>query len=234
MVDAPIVAVRGEAVQEVAPEIARFSVTVAARDSDRATVLTRLGRRTDAVRAVLDSYGPAVELRETGTVAVQPEWKRSGERVSAYHASLSTTVTVVDFAALGDLMLRLADEEQTSVYGPWWALRPASDRYRAARRAAIDDAVARAREYAEAVGARLVRLLEVTDVGMSTPQPVTMAFAASGLGRGAGDGPPDLQLEPQRQTITAALEMRFTITEPAVLAGVGGAGSDAAGPAAAT
>ena len=214
MAETPIVAVRGETLLEVAPEIARFTVTVAARDKDRQTTLTRLAQRVDAIRAVLDSHGPAIERRETGAVQVRPELKRSGERVAAYVASLATTVTVTDFAVLGDLMLRLADEDQTSVYGPWWALRPNSPVHRQARRAAVDDAVTRAREYADAVGSELGALLELADSGMSSSPPVPMAYGGGMQTMRAAAGTPELDLEPQQQTVQASVEMRFTMTEP--------------------
>ena len=65
---------------------------------------------------------------------VGPQLKRSGERVVAYTGTTSTTVTVSDFTVLGELMMRLADQEQTSVAGPWWQLRPGSPTYRKAQR----------------------------------------------------------------------------------------------------
>src|SRR5512139_1521285 len=108
MADAPVVAVRGEAYREVAPELARFTVTATARDKDRESALTRLAERAAAVRVLLDSAEPAIDRRETGELRVWPETRRSGERVVAYHGSVSTTVTVTDFTALGELMLRLA------------------------------------------------------------------------------------------------------------------------------
>ena len=217
MADVPVVAVRGEAVLEVPPEIARFTVTVAARDSDRPTALSRLTRRVDAVREVLDEYAEAIERRETGQIQVRPELKRTGERVSAYSANLTTTVTVTDFATLGELMLRLADEEQSSVYGPSWALRPDSPVHRRARHAAVDDALVRAREYAEAVGARLDRLLLLSDSGMSSSAPpVPMAYGVATFR--AADATPQLDLEPQAQTVHASIEMRFAVTEPTELA----------------
>ncbi|HEX2356022.1 MAG TPA: SIMPL domain-containing protein [Micromonosporaceae bacterium] len=220
MSDAPVVAVRGEVVREVPPEIARFSVTVSARDKDRQATLHRLTQRAEAIRALLDGYGDAIERRETGGLVVGPELKRSGERVSAYHGSVQTTVTVADFTALGELLLRLADQDQTTVYGPWWELRPASPVYREARRAAIGDAVTRAAEYAEAVGARLGRLLEIADVGLSA-QPVAKRGFAVSLGgmraMAAESAAPELELEPQQQTVQASVEARFTITEPTKL-----------------
>ncbi|MFG1657344.1 SIMPL domain-containing protein [Micromonospora chersina] len=210
MADAPVVAVRGEAYREVAPELARFTVTATARDRDRETTLTRLAERAAAVRVLLDAAEPAVERRETGQLRVWPETKRSGERVVAYHGSVTTTVSVVDFTALGELMLRLADQEQVEVAGPWWSLRPDSPAYREARHAAIADALARAREYAEALGARVTALLELADTGLAAAPPM---MAKAGFAR-AGEAAPELELDPQPQPVQAAVEARFTISEP--------------------
>lgn len=212
--DAPTISVRGEAVREVPPELARFSVEVTASDADRRSAMRRLAERVEGVRAVLDEYAPAIERRETGGLHVWPETRRRGERVAAYRGSVTTTVTVTDFAVLGELMLRLADQDQTSVYGPWWALRPDSPAHREARRAAVAEAVRRANEYADAVGARLVRLLEISDAGAEAePIPRMMTLAAATRG-GDGAGPPQLDLDPQVQTVQARVAMRFAATEP--------------------
>lgn len=212
MVDGPVVAVRGEAYREVAPDIARFAVTAMARDKDREATLTRLAERAAAIRVLLDGYDTAVDRRETGELRVRPELKRSGERVVAYHGSVTTTVTVTDFAVLGELMLRLADQDQVAVAGPWWSLRPDSPVYREARRDAIAEALRRAREYAEALGARVTALIELSDTGMAA-QPMT--FRAAGFTEAAGAGAtPDIDLDPQQQTVQAAVEARFAISEP--------------------
>jgi uncharacterized protein YggE len=110
----------------------------------------------------------------------------------------------------------LADQDLTTVHGPSWSLRPDSPAYGEARRAAIDDALRRAREYADALGARLVRLVELTDSGLSGdggPQPMAFAMRAA-VG---GQEQPQLELDPQRQTVHAAIEARFAISEPTVL-----------------
>ncbi|HEX7745765.1 MAG TPA: SIMPL domain-containing protein [Micromonosporaceae bacterium] len=216
MTDGPVVLVRGESLQEVPPEIARFGVTVMARERDRQTTLARLTERAAAVRALIDGYGDVIERRETGALNVWPDYKKPGMKVVAYQGTVSTTVTVVDFTLVGELMLRLADHDQTTVAGPWWQIRPDSPVHREARRAAISAAIARAREYAEAVGARVTGLLEINDVGTG-PQPI-MAMAASFRGRGGEEAGPQLDLDPQVQTVHASVEARFAISEPTVLA----------------
>lgn len=205
-----MVVTRGEAVREVPPELAVFSVTVSARDKDRDTTLHRLTERAAVLRAVLDEYPDAIERRETGTVQIHPELKR-GERVSAYVGSVSTTVTVADFAVLGDLLLRLAGGDQTSVSGPWWQLRPGSRAGADVRREAVADALRRAAEYAQAVGAEVDRLVEILDEGAGHAQPMMMRAAYGGA---EADTAMHLEIDPQIQTVQAAVVVRVAITEP--------------------
>ena len=214
MVDGPIVSVRGEATREAPAEVVRFSVTVGVRDKDRQATLARLAAAAESVRSLIDGYGAAIERREAGALHVSPEIKRSGQKVVAYSGSVTTTVTVADFAVLGELMLRLADQDQTSVSGPWWELRPGSPVHREARRAAIADAISVARDYAEALGARIVALVEVADSGMQL-QPL-MARAAFGM-ESADAGMPSIDLDPQVQTVHATIEARFRISTPTAI-----------------
>jgi uncharacterized protein YggE len=215
MAEQPMIVVRGESTREVPPELAVFSVTASARDRDRQTALTRLTERAAALRGHLDEFPDAVERRETGGVHVRPELKRgAGERVAAYAGSVTTTVTVTDFGILGELLLRLAGQDQVSVSGPWWQLRPGSRAGAEVRRAAIADALDRAREYAEAVGAHVDRLVEILDEGTGGGGQPMMRMAAFG---GAPEADLALDLDPQWQTVQAAVIVRVTITEPTAL-----------------
>ncbi|PRY19246.1 hypothetical protein CLV70_1369 [Pseudosporangium ferrugineum] len=210
-----MVVVRGEAVREVPPEIAQFSVTVSARDRDRQVALTRLAERAAELRTALDDHPDAIERRETSGVQVRPELKRGGERVSAYVGSVTTTVTVTDFGVLGELLLRLANADQVAVAGPWWQLRPGSRAGADVRREAIADALGRAREYAEAVGARVDRLVEIADEGAGGGGDRMMRAAAFGM----ESADLELEVDPQPQTVHAAVVVRVAITEPQSLTG---------------
>jgi uncharacterized protein YggE len=217
--DPPVVAVRGEAFHEVEPEIVRFAVSTSAQARDRPEALRRLTAQVETLRGVLDGYRDAIESQETAGLHVQPEMRRSGEKIIGYSGMVATTVTVADFAVLGELLLRLADQERTTVYGPWWALRPGSPAHQRARTAAIAEAIGRAREYASALGARLTRLVELTDVGMDGRDRRLdrgMMTLAAGTAESREDEP-QLDLEPQRQQVHAAVEARFLISEPTVL-----------------
>lgn len=218
--DTPRVAVRGEARLEVDPEVARIGITVSARGTDRANALQDLTRRNNQVLDLVKSYGEAVEKIATGAFTVTPQLthKGRGERIRAYHGSVQITATLTDFTALGELATRLADLDLTRVTGPWWDLRPDSPAHREARRHAVREAVQRAREYAEALGARLDAIVELADSGAENPGPPPapgMLRSRAGYGGAAHEeSTPALDLEPQRQTVYAHVNARFTMTRP--------------------
>jgi hypothetical protein len=212
------VAVRGEVVREVEPELAQFTVNVGARDKDRQTTLTRLAQRLDTLKNLLAEYGDVVERRETSGMHVYPEHRKKGERPIGYRGNVAVTVTVNDFSSLGELMLRVADQDQTELYGPSWSLRPTSPVFREARHAAIGDAITRATEYAEALGASITRLVQLSDAGLGGGgQEMTMALGFRGGGVQDMDGGVQFDLDPQRQTVRAQIEARFEISEPTAI-----------------
>jgi uncharacterized protein YggE len=214
----PTIVVRGEALREVPPELAVFSVSVSERGKDKDAVLARLTEHTAVLRAVLDGYGEAIERRETGGVQVYPDFQpgsggaggRGGKRPTAYVGNVDTTVTVAEFGVLGEMLPRLAALEQVSIFGPWWQLRRGSKAGADVRRAAIADALDHAREYAAAVGSRIDKLVEISDeVGGG------IMHAARALSFDAKqESDRTLELDPQRQTVQASVLVRVTITEP--------------------
>ncbi|MFJ6441617.1 SIMPL domain-containing protein [Streptomyces sp. NPDC091649] len=218
----PHLTVRGEAHLEADPEIAHITITLTARGTDRRTTLDGLTHRNTTTLDLIKTYGDAIEKLETGTLAIRPELTRHGraERIRAYHASIQLTATLNDFTALGELVARLADHDLTRIDGPWWALRPTSPHHAAARRGAVQAALQRAREYAEALNTRLDALLELSDTGTHMgPRSARAAFsthavpfAAAGT-EAAPDAAP-VDLEPVRQTVDAQVEASFTLVPP--------------------
>ncbi|MFJ3972811.1 SIMPL domain-containing protein [Streptomyces parvus] len=218
---APRVTVRGEAHLEVDPEIARITLTLTARNTDRRTTLDDLNRRNTTTLDLIKGYGDAVEKLETGTLTIRPELARHGrgERIRAYHGSIQLTTTISDFTVLGELVARLADQELIRVDGPWWALRPTSPHHAAARRQAVQEALQRAREYAEALDTRIGALLELSDTGtVGGPTFATASYGGADLMRSARaeaatDAAP-VDLEPVRQNVDAQVEAAFTLIPP--------------------
>lgn len=227
MNDLPLVSVRGESVVEVEPEVATLDVAIGAQDRERDRTLSLLDQRSSAVLALVESFGEAVERVETAALRIGPEFKdnKPREKVVGYKAVVRHTLHVVDFTRLGDLVARLADLDLVDVFGPRWALRRDSPVYRAARVAAAQDAVARAREYASALSSRVAGLVELADTGLLAeavsrgdsgpwaPAPRAMA-SPSAMRSMSVPEPVVLDLEPVHQVVRASVEARFTIEAP--------------------
>jgi len=202
---------------EVEPEIAVVWVAVQARDASRQRAVELLAKRTGDVSSTIKGFGDAVEKLESQPVNVQPVFKdgKPREKISGYYARGGFTVTVRDFAVLGELVTGLADSDLVTVAGPDWRLRPDSPVYRTARIAAAQDATTRAGEYAQAFGGRINGLVEAADTGLLAPQPRNMAFAAARVApSAAGYEAPTFDFEPAKQTVTAQVEARYTMTAP--------------------
>ncbi|MGW2636135.1 SIMPL domain-containing protein [Streptomyces sp. NPDC001348] len=217
--DAPLLTVRGEAELEVEPEIARIGVTLSARGRDRRTTLADLTRRNTTTLDLIKSYGEAVEHLSTGTFSLTPELTEHGrgERVHAYHGRVHLTAELTDFTLLAELTTRLADVELTHVHGPWWLLRPDSPVHREARRKAVQEAVQRAHEYAQALGTTVAALIELADTGTEHPRPTRMPFergARRASPAGNDQAPEPLDLEPERLRVSAQVSAQFTMAPP--------------------
>jgi uncharacterized protein len=222
MAEQPVLAVRGEAVLDVAPEIARIEVSVAAVGSDQAKTLQLLNERSAAVDRVLARFADAIEKTETRGVRVSPQLATrapAGQPVN-YHGAVYHAVTVTGFDRLGDLMAQLTEQDQTEVGGPWWELRPGSPVYGRVRVAAVRDAVRRARDYASALGSELSGLVELADARLlsdSRGQSEVVGQPSARLPHRVRASAPEqfsIDLVPARQVVRATVEARFTIAEP--------------------
>lgn len=216
-----MISVRGEAVVEAEPEIARLVVHVQSQEPDRRAALDRLTERNQRCLDLVKSYGEAVEKLETGGLAITPllKYKRREGDIRAYRGTVQIKVAVADFGVLGELVTRLGDLERTFVHGPDWELRRESEVYARAARQAAHEAVERARSYAEALGSRLTGLVELSDEGLGRPDAGPPVALAAAYGRGFGDAaaaeePEPIDLEPATQIVRAAVEARFTVSPP--------------------
>jgi uncharacterized protein YggE len=216
------VIVRGEATVEADPEIVVFAVSVRARARDRREAMENLAQRSAEFTTVVKSFGEAIEKVETSGVSVYPELRRGrDERVRWYRGAVRSRLTVADLSVAGELVAKISDLELCLIEGPWWQLRTGSAVYRDARIQAARAAVARAAEYAEAVGGHLVSLIDLADTGLTAPHQPPLHFAANRAmpaAAAAEETPVVIDLEPETQVVTATVEARFTMTQPASLA----------------
>ena len=165
-------------------------------------------------------YGEAVEKLETGAFSVTPEInpKSRHERVRAYHGRVhltATSPTSPRSASSPPASPTSTSPASTAPGGGCAPTRPPTagpGSRRCGRRCSGPASTP------EALGSRLVALTELAD--LEAEQGPLQPVAAATRGRSAFGGPADrdavaaLDLEPQRQTVYAHVNARFTITPP--------------------
>lgn len=160
--------VGGTATASHPAESAHLHVAVTATGDDRTDVARRVSEEHAALLAHLDALGDAAPSRSsTGLVSdtIREYPQGFDEPVVQARARVSLDLVVTDFDQLGALGGRLAETELVEIDGLTWQLDPVTRRAlaRTARAEAVQDAMARAADYAAAldVGAPLLdRLYE--------------------------------------------------------------------------
>jgi uncharacterized protein YggE len=204
----PTVTVRGEGEVEGPPELATVSAVLHTSGRTAADVTEALAEISRQVSAALPDL--VFHSVRTDPLQVTPVFdRRSGFRVTGYTGRYSTRLTLADLTGLSDLVVALAGLPDVQVTGPSWSLRRDSPLEREARLAAVRAAVARARDYAAALGATLGDLLELSDTDADLGGMMPTAFAMPAPGGAA----PELDLEPQPQTVAASVTARFGLTD---------------------
>ncbi len=212
----PIVTVRGEATREVDPELATVSASVSASGSTAAQVTAELAAGSERLKSVVERFAAGIERSASSGLYVHPITdRRNATKITGYRGTFTSQIVVHEFALLSDLVLALSAVPQAQLSGPWWSLRPDSAAHRDLRLAAIADGRRRADDYAAAFGAHVAELLEVSDIdgGFDRPMARGVAFAAATRG-GAPES--SFDFEPELQTVSGRVTLRFTMTVPAL------------------
>jgi uncharacterized protein len=215
--DRALVSVRGEAQVETEPDIATVEVTVTSRSKDRSETLNVLAGRRDHLTALLVEHGGAIEKVVESSTHVRPEHEddHGRTRIIGYVGTSQFTVTINDFSLIGIVVTALAQEEATSVSGPFWALRPDSPARSRARILAAQNALVRAREYADAFDTLVVELVELADLGLLSESVASPArHSARALSGSDENDAPTLTFTPVPQTVRASVDARFRIEAP--------------------
>lgn len=228
-----LLSVRADAQLEVTPDEAALDGMAGALEDDKADALRVLARRLDAATGALRDLGGVV--REAGdqrraltwlvrSMRTDPErrWDDQQDRylvTGRVNASAALLVVVRDFRLLDPVGAALAAHQDVHVHHVDWLVDHDNPGWQRVRAAAIDAALAKARDYAAALGGGLLRIEHVADVGLLGDRggefergPRARALTAMAAASGAGDEENVPSLDPVPQELHASIEARFTAT----------------------
>ena len=215
------ITVRGSFTAFQAPERATVHATVAFEGPAMEPVYDRVARDLEAVKASVTplkagDHGPVTwwSAEQLRTWSNRP-WNKDGAQLPlVHHASVGIEVKFRDFSALSRWVgQHVANTDGFRVSHVEWALtsKRRTELLRQVRTRAVEDAVLRAQQYADALGLGKIRPVAIADAGMLGPSlhPEGGVGAAHLRAAAAPAGGAEVELIPEHIEVSAAVDARF-------------------------
>jgi uncharacterized protein YggE len=224
----PRLSVRAQATVTVPPDSVVLSGAVRTTAGDKATALADAARALTALTGALAALG-AVPL-DADHLRAELTWSAQSTTTSDEHdkadgrlrwtgrvaALVAVEIVARDFATLPQVESALAANVAFTVHGTSWQVDDDNPGWAQVRADAIRAAVAKARDYAAALGGTVATVEHIADVGLlgssdsghfrGSRESATFAFASASSG--GGDAAPSL--DPVPCELAATIDARFT------------------------
>ncbi len=163
------------------PDTLRISLTISATSPDVDTALRGANKSAKAVQDALLAKDVATKDLQTSGMSIQPSYTPKGQP-NGYVVTESLTAAVRDLAKAGATISAAVDAggDAVRIDGVSFSLEDTSGLIAGARTGAVDDAKARAEQYAKAAGRSLGEVQSISEAVQSpTPQYVDQGLAYS-------------------------------------------------------
>ncbi len=183
------VIVSGDSIVQAQPDTAILTIAVVTQSKRAIDAQQENATKSDAVvRALKSAAGSGAEVKTSG-YSLQPMRvyrENQPPTITGYEARNSVTVTMPDLTKVGTVIDAASQAGTNDVSGLSFTLRqdrPARDQ---ALGEATREALAKARVIAQALGGRVVRIVEVQEEGTNRPRPVYEMDQMQTMRAGAG------------------------------------------------
>lgn len=169
------VMVAGDSIVQAQPDTAIVTISVVTQNKQAIAAQQDNAAKTDAVmRALKAAAGSGAEVKTSG-YSLQPQRvyrENQPPTITGYEARNSVTVTLSDLNKLGSVIDASAQAGANDVAGIAFTLRQDRQARDRALSEATQEAVSKARVIAQALGGRVVRIIEVQEEGFQQRPPV--------------------------------------------------------------
>ncbi|MGI8917724.1 MAG: SIMPL domain-containing protein [Pyrinomonadaceae bacterium] len=176
------VIVSGDSIVQALPDTATLTVSVVTQAKNALAAQQQNAERTDAVVRTLKSAAGAGSEVKTSGYSLQPQRiyrENQPPTITGYEARNTVTVIIGDLTKVGPVIDAAAQSGANDIGGVSFTLRkdrPARDE---ALTLATREAMSKAQVIAQALGGRVVRIVEVQEEGTVRPRPVYEAESRS-------------------------------------------------------
>jgi hypothetical protein len=211
----PTITMSGHGDISAAPDTAHISTGVVSEAKTAREALTANNTAMEKVIAELKKAGIEARDLQTSNFSVQPQYyhpprDRNGPieppRIVGYQVSNTLRVRVRDLARLGAILDVTVSQGANQLNGIAFSIDDPEALLAKARKAAMEDAIARATTYAEAAGVALGRVLSISE--NSGPRPVPMVARMR-----AEDAAAAVPIEAGEQSIQAQVQVTWELRQ---------------------
>jgi uncharacterized protein YggE len=210
--DAHLVTVNGEGEVTGTPDRARLSMAVEETGSQLKTTQADVNRIVREYLAQARALGAADEDISTAGLEIRAEYDFSGKdgrKFIGYHVTRSILVTVHDLDRIGDFLQRATDAGINSVSDPQLESSKAEELRREALAKAAQDAQAKARVVADALGVKLGPVHTVNASAEPQPPPRPRLMMATAMAAPSGNDEMGFAAGEIRYTATVTAEFEL-------------------------
>lgn len=179
-VPAKTITVSGEGKVTVKPDMATINLGAQATASTASEALAQMNESMTKLIDALKAAGIAEDDIATSSLYLSPNWDQSSH-ITGFTASNSVSVKVRDLTKAGSVIdtAATAAGNNATVSGISFSVADPEKVIGEARAAAIANAKKRAGEFATAAGGSVGDVLQISEVGVNVPMPLTYEAAAS-------------------------------------------------------
>jgi hypothetical protein len=206
------VEVTGEGSVGVAPDFARVTLGVTSTGKNAGEAMAANAKAANALVSLTKSEGVAPADIQTSEMSISPMFsqaspgQQTAPTITGYSVSNNVAVTLRDIPRLGSLLDKAVAAGANSIYGVGFGHNDPSALLDKARPLAVADARRKAEIYANAGGARIGRLMVLTEEpGRQSPVAFSRAYAAS--------APVPTPIEAGEDKLTVTVTARFELTQ---------------------
>ncbi len=203
----------GEASVDAKPDFARVSLGVTTAAKDAREAMTANAKSVNELISLIKAEGVAATDIQTSSLSISPQFSNTAQpspraqTIVGYSVNDTVTVTARDLTRLGALIDKAVDAGANTIYGIAYGENDPGALLDKARPAAVADARRKAEIYAAAGGAKIGRLMSLSEMS-GGPQPVPFARRAA-MQSAAAPTP----IEAGEDRLTVAITAQFELTQ---------------------
>ena len=205
------VEVSGEGSVSATPDFARVTLGVATTGKEAREAMAANAKAANALVSLIKSEGVSPTDIQTSGLSIspifvnQPSAQTGAATITGYSVNNSVTVDVRDISRLGALLDKAVAAGANAIYGISFGENDPGALLDRARPLAMADAKRKAEIFATAAGARVGRLMELTEEAGGRP----VAMVARSYAQGAAAPTP---IEAGQDKLTVTVRARFELT----------------------